>query len=225
MNTIRTFQNNGLDAIKNSSEKITNRAKNISFDTLLSEQSHPLKTEQTSLAKMLDTLATNVFGINNAEAGETNNGVLGFDNDGVPSFDDQHPAYHHYVTANSCSKTESWCIHDTAVQGLLRYPAPGASGEPIKDEQTGFATPVGYVRHEVYDNGTKVYNITQEGKHLLDPGIVKRWVSESQDSISINTFGEGTGNMGTLNNWLSDSLWKKVDSNIFDYMRNQSRDK
>lgn len=31
-----------------------------------------------------------------------------------------------------------------------------------------------------------------------------------------------TGNMGNLNNWLSDPLWEKVDSDIFDYMRTHS---
>lgn len=146
-------------------------------------------------------------------------GITSIDADGVPVFDENHPDYHHYFTSNSCSKNDEWCTYNTAVQGLLRYPAPGAGGTPIVDEQSGFALPVGFVTHEVYDDGAKIYNITKNGQHLLDPGIVKRWVDQSQNQVTINTFGEGTGNMGSLNNWLADSLWKKVDDNIFDYMR------
>ncbi|OQX03118.1 MAG: hypothetical protein BWK73_40530 [Thiothrix lacustris] len=169
-------------------------------------------------SEMKATLDSSSKGKENVRISERS-GITSIDADGIPTFDENHPDYHHYFTSNSCSKSNEWCDYNSAVQGLLRYPAPGAAGTPIVDDQSGFAAPVGLVTHEVYDNGAKIYNVTQDGLHLLDPGIVKRWVDESQNQVTINTFGEGTGNMGSLNNWLADSLWSKVDENIFDYMR------
>ena len=223
MDTTPISQKNRQDFAHRLSETTTSHPiATTKFDSILAKNNAAENPEHISLAKIADRLTTSILGITDVQAEKHGDGILGMDDDGVPIFDDKHPDYHHYITSNACSKKESWCNYDAAVQGLLRYPAPGATGEPIQDEQTGFAVPVGYVRHEVYDNGARIYNITQEGKHLLDPGIVKRWVDESQYSININTFGEGTGNMGNLNNWLSDPLWEKVDSDIFNYMRIQS---
>jgi len=63
-------------------------------------------------------------------------------------------------------------------EGLMRYPAPGAKGEPIQNGQRGFAIPVGPVSHVVNSDRTMVVNVT-ENSHLIYPGIVRRWVSES----------------------------------------------
>lgn len=195
--------------------------KNNNYFENISTPKNPLTQQAENITNKLITAISGSTDAVTSDLQIPTNGVTSIDSDGVPSFDENHPDYHHYFTSNSCSKNETWCNYETAVQGLLRYPAPGASGEPIQDEQAGFATPVGYVTHEVYDDGARIYNITQEDKHILDPGIVKRWVSDSQNDVTINTFGEGTGNMGGLNNWLADPLWKAVDENIFDYMRNK----
>lgn len=145
-------------------------------------------------------------------------GVTGVDADGVPSFDESNPRFHSYNVVNSCQKTSAKCNYKSAVEGLLRYPAPGASGEPIKNGQESFALPVGYVHHVVKDGGATVINVTEPGRHLLSPGIVRRWVSDDGNSISIHTYGEGTGYLPKINEWAADSLWGKVDANIFKYM-------
>ncbi len=102
---------------------------------------------------------------------------------------------------------------------MLRYPAPGATGQPITDELEGFARPVGTVRHEVYDDGAEVINVTLKGRHSLYPGIVRRWVTEDSLSVTIHTFGEGTGMLPGPNELLSEPLWRRVDAKIFDSMR------
>ena len=144
--------------------------------------------------------------------------MAGYDSDGVPIFDESHPKFHHYYGSNSCSKFSAGCTFENGKAGLLRFPAPGAPGEPIVDEQTGFAIPVGTVRHEVYDGGARVINVTLEGKHILHPGIVRRWVTQDALSVKIHTYGEGTGAFPRTNEFFSDSLWEGVDDNIFDYM-------
>lgn len=149
------------------------------------------------------------------------NGVIGYDSDGVPIFDESHPRFHSYYGSNSCLKASSGCTYANGKGGLLRFPAPGASGKPIVDEQTGFAIPVGTVRHEVYDGGAEIINVTLEGKHLLHPGIVRRWVTQDALSVTIHTYGEGTGPLPGPNEFFSESLWRSVDNNIFDYMSQQ----
>lgn len=163
----------------------------------------------------------------NQEAGRTKetaqkgNGVIGHDADGVPIFDESHPRFHSYYGSNSCLKASGGCTYANGKGGLLRFPAPGASGQPIADEQTGFAIPVGTVRHEVYDGGAQVINVTLEGKHILHPGIVRRWVTQDVLSVTVHTYGEGTGPLPGPNVFFSESLWRSVDNNIFDYMSQQ----
>uniref|UniRef100_UPI003BEF4BDB type VI secretion system tip protein TssI/VgrG n=1 Tax=Burkholderia arboris TaxID=488730 RepID=UPI003BEF4BDB len=145
-------------------------------------------------------------------------GVTGVDSDGVPSFDESNPRFHHYFVSNSCKKSNKNCTFKKAAEGLLRYPAPGASGTPITNGQEGFAVPVGYVHHVVKNGGSMVINVTEPGRHLLSPGIVRRWISDDGNSISVNTYGEGTGLFGGLNEVTANDLWTGVDSNIFKYM-------
>jgi type VI secretion system secreted protein VgrG len=61
-------------------------------------------------------------------------------------------------------------------------------------------------------------NVTLEGRHLLDPGIVMRWISEDSQSVTIHTYGEGTGPLPRVNEALAETLWHSVDENIFEYM-------
>jgi len=74
------------------------------------------------------------------------------------------------------------------------------------------------VHHVVKDGGATVINVTEPKRHLLSPGIVRRWVSDDGNSISIHTYGEGTGYFGKVNEMGADFLWGKVDANIFKYM-------
>jgi len=105
-------------------------------------------------------------------------GLLGEDSNGVMLFDEGNNDFHCYNTRNSCKKSTSGCTLKNVSEGLMRYPAPSAKGEPIQNGQRGFAIPVGPVSHVVNSDRTMVVNVT-ENSHLLYPGIVRRWVSES----------------------------------------------
>ncbi|MDA8446655.1 RHS repeat-associated core domain-containing protein, partial [Paracidovorax valerianellae] len=145
-------------------------------------------------------------------------GLLGEDEKGVMLFDEKNPNFHSYNVTNSCSKKTAGCTLGKVSEGLMRYPAPGSDGEPIKDGQKGFAIPVGPVSHSVSADRTMVTNITEKN-HLLYPGIVRRWVSESANEVTVHTYGEGVGPMGTLNNALAKSLWGNVDEKVFDHAK------
>lgn len=156
-----------------------------------------------------------------ASSTQSGNGVIGYDANGIPVFDESHPRFHHYYGSNSCVQGSAGCSYENAVAGLLRHPAPGASGEPVINGQTSFARPVGRVRHVVIDGGSQVVNVTIPGRHALHPGIVRRWVTQDALSVTIHTYGEGTGRLPRANEFFSESLWRRVDKNIFDYMREQ----
>ena len=143
-------------------------------------------------------------------------GLLGEDSNGVMLFDEGNNDFHSYNTRNSCKKSTSGCTLKNVSEGLMRYPAPGAKGEPIQNGQRGFAIPVGPVSHVVNSDRTMVVNVT-ENSHLLYPGIVRRWVSESATEVTVHTFGEGVGPMGGINSALADTLWGQVDKNVFEY--------
>ena len=159
---------------------------------------------------------------NACKEGRVGNGITGYDEHGVPTFDESHPSFHHYYGSNSCTKGVAGCSYENAKAGLLRYPAPGGTGEePITNGQISFAMPVGSVRHAVIDGDSQVVNITLPCRHSLHPGIVRRWVTQDANSVTVHTYGEGTGPFARINEALSDSLWRGVDENIFDYMGQQ----
>jgi len=156
-------------------------------------------------------------------------GITSVDEDGVPSFDESHEDFHDYYLDNSCSKSTAGCNIENVRQGLQRYPAPGASGEPVSDEQMGFALPVGYVRHEVSADGGTVMNVTlppnEKGipRHLLNPGIVRRWVTQDKNNVYIHTYGEGTGPLGRPNEILKHQVWDRVDAQAFGWATEGNR--
>ncbi|MCX4024938.1 hypothetical protein H0A36_24800 [Endozoicomonas sp. SM1973] len=158
---------------------------------------------------------------NNLSA-NNDDGIISVNADGVPSFDETHPDFHHYFLSNFCDNSSSWCNYRNAKQGLLRFPAPGGNGSPIRDEQVSVVKSLGYtigsVRHEVYNQGETVINVTLKN-HDLYPGIVKRWVTNASNVTTTNTYGEGTGAYGGPNVWLADTLWNSVDKDLFNYMK------
>jgi RHS repeat-associated protein len=151
------------------------------------------------------------------------NGIVSVDADGVPSFDEEHDDFHFYNVTSSCSKSSSGCSFERIREAGRRYPAPGADGNEVNDEQIGDAL-VGLVRHEVSADGGTVINVTLPGKkgdylgrHLLHPGIVRRWITQDKNNVYIHTYGEGTGSFGMLNREFSELLWGSVDNQAFDW--------
>lgn len=149
--------------------------------------------------------------------GETQgNGVHGIGREGEPLFDENHPKFHSYNVSNSCSKGGAGCTLDNIANNLLINPAPSllSQSTPVKTGDVSYALPVGSVTHVVDPMTKAVINITKK-THLLDPGIVKRWTTEDANSVTVHTYGEGTGNFGAANEYLSEGLWGGVDEKIF----------
>lgn len=142
------------------------------------------------------------------------NGISGINYDGIPQFDPEHRDYHDYTVVNTCLKSQPGCTRQQIFEKLKRFPAPFASGEPIADEQTSYAWPVGYVRHEIDDGQYTITNITLN-RHLLAVGIVERRVIEDGLTVSVETQGRGTGAFRVPNIVMSQPLWSWVDANIF----------
>lgn len=164
-------------------------------------------------------------------------GITAVDDDGVPTFDANDGDFHAYNMVNSCEKSSKGCNIDLIRQGSTRFPAPGASGEPVVDEQVGVAKGLGLVRHEVSADGSVIINVTLAGttttydpilqirvtrrRHLLAPGRVIRTVTQDKNRVYINTYGDGTGFAGALNNALKHQVWDPVDQQVFDWASQQ----
>jgi RHS repeat-associated protein len=108
------------------------------------------------------------------------------------------------------------CNFDNVYQGLLRYPAPFMfGGDPVYDGKETTLVLFRTVRHSV--SRGRVVNTTMPN-HLLYPGYVDRTVEESGNSISVRTYGEGSGAFPLLNTYFSDPLWSSVDRQIRNYV-------
>lgn len=57
--------------------------------------------------------------------------------------------------------------------------------------------------------------------HLLTPGIVRRWITEDKDTITVHTYGEGVGPLGLANEWFDDPVWTVADKQIMEFARNR----
>ena len=148
-------------------------------------------------------------------------GDLGFtvDEDGVPTFNQKHPNYHEYFNQTSCSKSTQGCTFENVVNGVQRFPAPGASGQPVQDESHSSVPGLGTVRHEVYNEGQTIMNVTIEGEHRLHPAKVVRWVTQDANNVYINTAGDGIGALPSVNETLKGIVWDNVDENVYDYIQ------
>jgi len=127
--------------------------------------------------------------------------------------------YHfHRFEAELC-RVDSVCTIQSASLANRLHPAPGTfrNTQPIVDGQYGVAE-LGYpieadnfgpIVHSVSSDGLTIRNTTVIG-HLLHPGYVERSVFERNGSIYMRTTGEGTGNLGWLNNALSTTMWNGI---------------
>ena len=93
----------------------------------------------------------------------------------------------------------------------------------VVDEDISFAFPVGYVRHEVSSDGSMIVNVTIPWRHALNPGIVRRWITETSNRVYIHTYGEGTGILGKMNEDLKEEVWLPVDSSLINWATNERK--
>ncbi len=96
----------------------------------------------------------------------------------------------------------------------LKSAIPGYDGSTTVQNGSVQNVPLlGNVTHLVVDEQMTVVNITQ-GDHLLYPGKVVRSVVVEGPKIYVNTYGDGTGNMGWVNETLDSAVWSPLDIKI-----------
>ncbi|MEZ0081511.1 Ca2+-binding RTX toxin-like protein [Bradyrhizobium japonicum] len=131
---------------------------------------------------------------------------------------DDGDTFHHYVTTYKLMPTSYISDDDVIWTQLLRQPAPLLAGEappasPITNGTTSHVAILGDVTHYVDAANHIVTNITQHN-HLLDPGAVVRYLYEKDGDYYITTIGFGNGNLGGLNERLSDWVWNGNDARV-----------
>jgi hypothetical protein len=121
------------------------------------------------------------------------------------------PGFHeYYVETLICGVGQAGCTEGAVFDQLRRYPAPQRFGSPhrVAGVSTGdqsFALGVGMVEHWV--GNRLVTNMTLDGKHLLNPGVVFREVVTVNSQIFVRTTGYGMGlfpqiNSGQAAQWI-----------------------
>ena len=113
-----------------------------------------------------------------------------------------------------CSTQHSSCTKQSVFDQLRKFPAPGASGKcRISTGDNTDVTGLGPVVHEVDQDNFALSNTTLPG-HTLHPGTVERQVVERGGTIFVQTYGDGIGSFGTLNELGAGTLWGAIDDNI-----------
>jgi len=130
------------------------------------------------------------------------------------------PNYHSYThTDITCLAIDPGCSVQNVYNQLLTNAAPGQT-EPATNGDTMMAVidgwiPGGMITQTVDPSNLSVTNTTVPCEHLFNPGYVTRSVVlNSAGTISIQTFGEGTGPLGTFNQLIGPSLFQGLDANI-----------
>lgn len=100
---------------------------------------------------------------------------------------------------------------DALFNNLLERSAPqvvdlGVDGRVSNGSQTQIPV-IGTVEHWVDGDDYLVANVTVQDDHILDPGIVVRWLDEREDGYHLMTLGVGNGDLGRENEMASEPFW------------------
>ncbi len=144
----------------------------------------------------------------------------------VDVFSSNHPDYHTYTINSStiCNVSEAGCTREMVFQMLLSnisHAAPSSENTPIQKCGTYFIGILGTITIKIDEEQLMLTNYTRQNLfkegiyHFLHPGKVQRKIiKDTTGNIFIQTIGEGTGNLGTFNESMSESVWCKVDSKL-----------
>jgi hypothetical protein len=119
------------------------------------------------------------------------------------------PNFHQYdVRTGVCVITNPNCTIENVFEALKRFPAPGATGEPVYNGAITDVTPLnlGPVVHYVNPDTYSVTNVTT-GTHQLYPGIVFSQVYRDGEIICVQSIGFGNGPYPGWNAILADTVW------------------
>ncbi|MFD1215711.1 RHS repeat-associated core domain-containing protein [Microbulbifer celer] len=139
-----------------------------------------------------------------------------------PQFNSNDPNYHEYeLRTQICHTMTTSCTAQNVYSALKRFPAPGYDGtSSVENGQVANVPGLGHVTHIVNDDRMSVVNVTM-GDHLLYPGKVVRSVVVEGPKIYVNTYGDGTGPLGTMNEILDNVVWEPVDWKIRNAIYNE----
>ncbi|MBS1984310.1 MAG: hypothetical protein JST16_09060 [Bdellovibrionales bacterium] len=152
------------------------------------------------------------------------------------SYSPQNPNYHRYPHAGEsirtilCEKTNSRCTKNAVFNIMLssaQYIAPTDDTSPVTNCKITLVN-INMLTDLLYYNPIRsvigeysVTNYTKPGDfshfgHFLHPGKVVRTINENDTAVYVETWGEGTGNFGDLNEKRAPDVWHGVDNKLRD---------
>lgn len=159
------------------------------------------------------------------------------------TYDPSHEDYHYYpetpgdLTTVICDpQTDPNCTLSAVYEALLaqsNFIAPTEDKSPVQDCKVTWVnviTPLNPILSTINAQNYAVTNYTLADEigdwdlpwtHTLHPGKVTRSIRLLNGKIVISTTGEGTGNLGTINNLLASGLWGRVDQRFKSYWEQQ----
>lgn len=136
-------------------------------------------------------------------------------------------SYHAYWTTMKISTEHSL---ETVWREYVHYPAPrflpivGQNRSlrfrnPARTGETTFVyfalLPGGWVEHLVRPDIFALANLTIEGRHLLYPGYIIRWLERQPDgAVLSHTLGRGTGLVPGFNETAGSVMFMQLDRNV-----------
>lgn len=122
-------------------------------------------------------------------------------------YNERDPLFHYYehetvlFSTEHMTEAQKQLLKAKAFEALLKYPAPGADGQPIVN---GEIADIGFgsrVKHFVDADNLRVTNVTLDG-HVFDEGEVERLIVEENGQIKIKSIGQGV-NESAWQKWLN----------------------
>lgn len=151
------------------------------------------------------------------------------------TFDPNDASYHRYpigggtIETQLCAKADKNCTREEVFRVFLsnsQFIAPTSDTQPVTNckvtmvdisrfglENMGIGIGGNPIQSIVNLQNYSVTNFTLPG-HLLYPGKVVRTITEDSQYVLIETWGEGTGLLPTLNAFFAPGLWQEVDRGL-----------
>lgn len=118
---------------------------------------------------------------------------------------------HMYVNDYYLGPKSLYPDKDVLFKNILERSAPEFVDPGIDDRvSNGSETAIpliGTVEHWVNSDNYMVANVTVQDEHILDPGVVVRWLDEREDGYHLLSIGVGNGILPSANQQLSAVLW------------------
>jgi hypothetical protein len=142
---------------------------------------------------------------------------------------ERDPNYHAYLNLSALCPTSVASV-DTAFTEYRHWPAPtreGRRSSPVNEGETSFAfanvniahgprlpMPGGYVKHYLDMGSRALANATIQGRHVLHPGYIIRFITALGPGIMSTTIGRGIGAFASNNVVYGVRMFHELDQRI-----------